>query len=777
MPTTSHVTLLLSGLHCASCASIITRALRACAGVSDATVNLAASKARVRFDQTLATPAALAAAVRAAGYGAEVQTEHDHDSAHKDRARQDEEIARYRRRFWLAFSFSAPLLCFMAAMFFPASRFAEMIRPYVGVLSLLLATPVQFWLGADFLSGLRSNLRMRMFGMDSLVAIGTLTAYAYSIWGLVVHTRIYGTLLGEPHNMYFEVSALLITFVLLGKWLEARAKGSASRAIQALLHLQPDRAHLLQDGEIVDIAVAELRVGDTVVVRPGESFPADGIIITGHTTANESMLTGESLPVDKQPEARVFGATINGTGAVHVRVEKVGEQTTLARIVRFVEDAQASKAPLQDLADAVSAWFVPAVLGLSLLTLVGWLLWGATASYALLAAVSVLVIACPCALGLATPTSIMVGTGRGAQLGILIRGGEPLQAASGITTVAFDKTGTLTTGLPSVTDIVGLGEGEETVLRLAASLEQASEHPLGQCIVEHARARRLALLTPEHAQAVPGRGMTGSIEGVSYAIGNERLLQERGVATDACRETLQSLAAAGKTTMVLVRDTRIIGVLAVADALRQSSPAAVARLHALGVRTCLITGDNERTAKSIAAQAGVTTVFANVLPEEKATVVRNLQAAGARVAMVGDGINDSPALAQADVGIAMGSGTDIAMETGGIVLAKSDPRDVAVAIELSRATVRKIRENLFFALFYNVIGIPIAARIFSEAGLILRPELAGLAMAFSSVSVVVNALLLRGFAPGKPQVLSRIAPVLMTVAFSGIFVLFSRLSA
>ncbi len=770
-------TLAISGMHCASCSALIARKLKKTPGVTDANVNLASAKAHVHFDPAAVSEKDLIAAVKSVGYGAEVRDEHDHHGVELDRKRQQKEIENYRSKFLKAFALSLPMMGFMILSFFPQLSLHALLMPSMGVASLVLATPVQFWLGKGFFKGFWSSIRMLTFGMDSLIAIGTLTAYIYSVSNLVLYVLRHGTLFGEIEDLYFEVAAFLITFVLLGKWMEARAKGRTSQAIEKLMGLQAKTARVIRNGQIVDISIDEVLVGDTVVVRPGEKIPVDGTVINGHTSVDESMLTGESIPVEKKEGDRVFGATMNGNGVLEFHAEKVGSETALARIVQFVEEAQGSKAPIQNFADNVSSWFVPAVIIIAILTLVGWLIVGATLSFSLLAGVSVLVIACPCALGLATPTGIMVATGKGAEQGILIRGGEPLEAANSINAIVFDKTGTLTKGKPEVTDIIAFGITREEVLRIAASLEQGSEHPLAASIVNDATKKGLTLGESQGFKAIPGYGVEGSIDGTSYKLGNRRLMEIEKISTEEMEATMQILEEQGKTAMYLSHDKDIVGIIAVADTVKETSKEAIAALRAMNIAVYMITGDNRRTANAIAKSVGIDSVLAEVLPEEKANEVKILQAQGMKVAMVGDGINDSPALAQANLGIAMGNGTDIAIETGGIVLVKNDLRDVVTAMKLSRATVSKIKQNLFFALFYNIIGIPIAARLFMHWDIVLRPELAGLAMAFSSVSVVTNSLLLKGFSPTRRNILSDIAPFVMTIGFTAVFFLFARISA
>jgi len=773
MPTQRAV-LVISGMHCASCAALITRKLKKTAGVEEANVNFGAAKAYIRFNPAVAQEEGLLAAVKAAGYSAAIADERDREAEKK---RREVEIQRFKKKFLWGLILSTPMLYFMLLSFVPSLPGAAELAPTMGLISFLLSTPVQFWLGAGFYRGMWSSLRMGTFNMDSLIAIGTSTAYFFSLWNFARHVLTTGRVFDQMHDLYFEVAAFLITFVLLGKWLEARAKGKTSEAIQKLMGLQAKTARVLRNGQTVDVPIGEVQVGDTVVVRPGEKIPVDGVVVRGLSSVDESMLTGESIPVEKKEGDRVFGGTINGHGSFEFRAEKIGADTVLSQIIRFVEDAQGSKAPIQDFADWVSSWFVPAVIGIALLTLLGWWLIGGNLTFALLAFVSVIVIACPCALGLATPTSIMVATGKGAEHGILIRGGEPLEAACKIDTIVFDKTGTLSKGKPEVTDVIPpQGKADEEILRLAASLEQASEHPLAESIVNHAKVKGVTLSGVEAFKAIPGHGVEGILEGKKYFLGNRKLMEKIQIATLNLEEKLQVLENDGKTAMILASDTSSLGIVAVADTLKETSQEAVEKLTKMGLEVYMITGDNKRTAHALARQAGIEHVLAEVLPEDKAQEVKRLQEQGKKVAMVGDGINDSPALAQADLGIAMGSGTDIAMETGGIVLVKNDLRDVVTAIKLSRATVGKIKQNMFFALFYNVLGIPIAARVLAPWGILLRPELAGLAMAFSSVSVVSNSLLLKGFHPKRRNWLSDAAPLFMTIGFTALFFLFSKLS-
>ena len=775
---TSKITLSITGMHCASCSALVTRKLKKTPGVEEANVNFAAAKAHIRFDPTQTNEEQLMAAVKAAGYGATIADEKDREA---DKKRRAAEIRGYRRKFILGLILSLPMLFFMVLSYMVnvpwAFPLVFVATPYMAIVSLILATPVQFYLGAGFYRGFWSSLKMGTFSMDSLIAIGTSTAYFYSLYNFIAAVAADHTVFEHMHDLYFEVSSFLITFVLLGKWLESRAKGQTGEAIQKLMGLQAKTARVLRDGQTVDVPIEEVQAGDTVIVRPGEKVPVDGVVIKGLTSIDESMLTGESIPVEKKDGDRVFGATMNGHGSIEFRAEKVGSETALAQIIRFVEDAQGSKAPIQAFADWISSWFVPVVIGIAILTFIIWMLIGAGLTFSLLAFVSVIVIACPCAMGLATPTSIMVATGKGAEHGVLIRGGEPLEAANKINVIVFDKTGTLSKGKPEVTNIIAFEGSDDDILKIAASLEQGSEHPLAESIVKHAKDKSVSLFTVERFCAIPGHGVEGSINEKKYFMGNRKLMQKIAVSELEAEDAMQKLEEEGKTAMLLADETHVIGIIAVADTLKETSKEAVQRLKSMALEVYMITGDNKRTAHALARQAGIQNVLAEVLPEDKANEVKKLQQQGKKVAMVGDGINDSPALAQADLGIAMGSGTDIAMETGGIVLVKNDLRDVVTAIKLSRATVNKIKQNMFFALFFNVIGIPVAARAFSHWGIELQPELAGLAMAFSSVSVVTNSLLLKGFHPLKKNWLSDFAPVFMAIGFTALFFLFAKISA
>jgi Cu+-exporting ATPase len=775
------------GMHCASCATLIEIALKKISGVSEANVNLATEKATVEFDDSKASVQDLVRAIERAGYKAIVDEDGighggSGNSMENHAHHKEEETKKIWWKFMMSLILSIPLLYFMLLSFINALP-GQPVLPYVGIISLILVTPVQFIAGARFYKGAWAGFRNRTFNMDSLIAIGTSTAYFYSFYNLISYAITNGSLIGSDlmmiPNLYFETAAFLITFVLLGKWLEAKAKGRTSDAIKKLIGLQAKTARVIRNGDTIDVPVSEVIHGDIVLMRPGEKIPVDGVVSKGSSSVDESMVTGESIPVEKNVGDEVIGSTINKNGSFEFKATKVGSETMLSQIIKLIEEAQGSKAPIQAFADRVSSWFVPAVIGAAILTFLVWfIILGATLPFSLMAFTAVIVIACPCALGLATPTAIMVGTGKGAEHGILIKGGEPLEAAQKINTIIFDKTGTLTNGKPEVTEIIELNtEGKDKILEIAASLEYGSEHPLAEAIVWKSKEEGVKLIEVKNFRAIAGHGVEGLIGKEKFYFGNRKLVEEMAEnKIGAVEEKISALESQGKTVMILSNEKEIIGLIAVADQVKRTSKEAVEKLKKMGVDVWMITGDNNRTAHAIASQVGITNILAEVLPEDKAKEVKKIQARGKFVCMVGDGINDSPALAQADLGIAMGSGTDVAIEAGGIVIVKNDLRDVVTAIELSRETVGKIKQNMFFALFYNVIGIPIAARIFVSYGLILRPELAGLAMALSSFSVVTNSLLLRSFRPNKTNYLSMLAPIVMIIVFSLLFLEFARIS-
>lgn len=769
----------IDGMHCSSCAVVIQKELKKISGVDTASVNYANEKATITHDPNLADTKALIAAVKKAGYSADVI---DNQNS-RDHMKHGGSGAEYKRKFLISLALTLPLVYFMALDFLPWLPGADVLMPNVGIISLVVTSIIQFYLGAGFYKGMWSGLKIKTFNMDSLVAIGTSAAYFYSLAFYVQYVVQNNSLIGingeKIPELYFETAAFLITFVLLGKWLEARAKNKSNEAIHKLMSLQVKSAHVIINGEVIEKPIEQIQHNDILLVRPGETVPLDGIITKGSSNIDESMVTGESLPVSKQVGDSVVGATINQTGSFEFSVTRVGNETMLAQIITLIDEAQSSRAPIQDFADRISSWFVPAVIGIAVLTFLAWFfVFGGSFTFALMAFMSVLVIACPCALGLATPTAIMVGTGKAAELGVLIKGGEPLEAARKIDTIVFDKTGTLTIGKPVVTDVLSFGEiSQDNILQLAASLERDSEHPLAKAIIQKAADKKLTNLEIIDFQSITGKGISGSIQNNLYHFGNKRLADEllgkKNHTVDW--QKIDDLESHGKTVMLLIRDNSLIGAIAVADTIKPNSKAVIATLHNMDMTVYMLTGDNARTAQAIADQLGITNVFAEVLPQNKVTKIKELQKSGRVVAMVGDGINDAPALAQAELGIAMGNGTDIAMETGDIVLMKNDLNDVITAVQLSRATVGKIYQNLFFALFYNVIGIPIAARMFASFGLILKPELAGLAMALSSVSVVTNSLTLRYFKPGKRNWLSTIAPIIMAIVFGSIFFGFARM--
>lgn len=773
----SQTKLQIQGMHCSSCASLIEKQLKKVAGVTGATVNFASEKACVRHAEK-ATPEMLITAIKKAGYGAEQIT----DNAAGTNSQKQISFLKLQKKFVLSLVLSLPMLYFMLTDFAHWLPGAKVLPPYFGAASLLLAIPIQFYAGAGFYRGAWSALRMKTFNMDSLITIGTSTAFIYSTVYFAKHIVNTGSILGlngqKIDGLYFETAAFLITFVLLGKLLELQAKSRTSDAVKKLMSLQAKTARVIRDGKILDILIDQVVLGDIILVRPGEKIPVDGEIVKGGSSVDESMISGESMPVEKQIGDTVIGATINKNGSFEFRALRIGASTTLSQIIRLIEDAQNSKAPIQALADRISRWFVPVVIGIAFVTFLVWfLLLGTGFAFALMAFTAVVVIACPCALGLATPTAIMVGTGKGAEHGILIKGGEPLQAAQKIDTIIFDKTGTLTNGKPEVTDIISTGTiAESKVLSLAASLESASEHPLAEAIVARADNKSLTIHEITNFLAIPGQGVEGVIGDSKYFFGNRRLIKNLDLSLVKLEDRLQKLENHGKTAMILATEKKIIGIIAVADKVKATSKEAISALSSQGLDVYMITGDNKRTAKAVAKELGITNVLAEVLPEDKANEVKKLQDRGRRVAMVGDGINDAPALAQANLGIAMGSGSDIAMETGGIVMIKNDLRDVGIALQLARETMSKIKQNMFFALFYNVIGIPIAARVFAEIGLVLKPELAGLAMALSSISVVTNSLLLKYFRPHKRNLISALAPIIMVLLFSLAFLQFARLS-
>jgi len=767
----------VEGMTCASCVNRITRYLRKVDGVEDANVNLAAESATIRFDPARVAVRDLAEAVEAAGYVARVEqaatADHDADVAEAAEARseRDEAAARHlasiRRRLIVATVLTIPILGGLARMTVAPGLPALLDDP---IFQLALATPVQFWAGWPFYVGTWKALRHRAADMNTLIAVGTSAAYLYSLAAIAFPDFFRAAGIGIDEAglpLYFDTAAAIVTLILLGRFLEARARLHTSDAIRRLIGLAPRTARIVRDDGEIDVPIADVVVGDLVRVRPGESIAVDGVVVDGASGVDESMITGESLPIAKRIDDLVIGGTLNTTGTLTFRATRVGADTVLASIIRLVSEAQGSRAPIQRLADVVTGYFVPAVLGLAALTFVAWFVAGPAPAFnlALLNTVAVLIIACPCALGLATPTSIMVGTGKGAEAGVLFRNAEALERLGSVRAVVLDKTGTLTEGRPRVTDVVRAADApaEERILALVAAAERGSEHPLADAIVRDAvEARGLSLPEATAFEATSGAGIAAVVEGISVLVGRPGFLEAAGVAVASLQSDAEALAADGKTPVFVAFDGRVAAVIAIADTLKAGSVEAVAELHRLGLEVAMLTGDNRRTAEAIGRAVGIDRVLADVRPDGKAAAVTGLQAEGTPVAMVGDGVNDAPALASAEVGVAMGTGTDVAMESAGVTLMSGDLRGLVTAIALSRATMRNIRQNLFWAFAYNVVLIPVAMGVlYPFSGILLDPILAAAAMALSSVTVVSNALRLRRFRP--PRVAAS-APVTGTAA-------------
>jgi len=756
------------GMTCASCVARVEKALTKVPGVAAANVNLATERATVSFLPGSVQVLEMKTAVDAAGYELRERAEEEEDRGELERAAYQREL----KLKWVV----AGVVGF-GLMLAGYWREFDLTRDLVSVQTMLtamflVALPMQTWAGSQFYVGMWKTLRHRTADMNTLIALGTSAAFIYSavatFWPSLFASahQAHDMSLGERPPVYFETAVIIIALILFGRWLEARAKGSTSAAIKRLMGLRAKTARVVRDGREVDVPMEEVIVGDTVVVRPGEKIPVDGVVTDGRSAVDESMLTGESLPVEKTAGALVYGATMNKVGHFQMRATKVGRETALAQIIRLVEEAQGSKAPIQRLADLVASVFVPAVLVIAAIDFTIWALLGPEGAviYATLNAVAVLIIACPCALGLATPTAIMVGTGKGAESGVLIRSGEALETAQRLDTVVFDKTGTITEGKPRVTDIVvAPGQSEGALLRLAASAERGSEHPLAEAVLGEAKERGIDLTDVAEFEAIPGRGISASVAGRTVLIGTRRLMDERAIELGEVGARGAALAEEAKTAVYVVADGSVLGAIAIADTVKAGAAEAVASLRAAGIEVILLTGDNLATAEAIARQVQISEVLAEVLPDQKVEKIRELQARGRTVAMVGDGINDAPALAQADVGIAIGTGADVAMEAADVTLMRGDPRGVVTAIALSKATMRTIKQNLFWAFFYNVLLIPVAAGalypVFHQTGVpaglhfvfgsygFLNPMLAGAAMASSSISVMTNSLRLRGFRP------------------------------
>ena len=742
---TAELKLNVQGMTCAACSAAVERSLNKLDFVKSASVNLATETADVRYNPDLGSVPEIEEAVRRAGYTPSlIKEQADYDARREKKAR---ELRLQRAKLIAAAIFSIPLFYIamgpMIGLPVPGA-IAPMANPlYYGLVQMLLTIPV-IGVGYKFYTiGFRTLFKGNP-NMDSLIAIGTTAAFSYSVYSFI---KIAGGDAMFVEQMYFESAAVIITLVMLGKYLEARSKGKTSDAIKKLMELAPKKASVLRGGEEVEISVEEVVVGDIVIVRPGEKIPVDGEVTEGMTSVDESMLTGESIPVEKTAGDAVTGASLNKNGMIKFRATKVGRDTALAQIIKLVEDTQGSKAPIAKLADVVAGYFVPIVIGIAILSSLAWLISGESAAFVITTFVAVLVIACPCALGLATPTAIMVGTGKGASNGILFKNGEALEIAHKVAVVVLDKTGTITRGEPVVTDILPAdGENENDILSLAASAERGSEHPLGEAIVNRARELNLTLSDTQSFNAVPGHGIEVTIDEREVLLGNEKFMSDRNIDISGLESRAGALADEGKTPMFVAAGGRLAGIIAVADVVKETSAQAIRALHAYGLKTAMITGDNKRTADAIARQVGIDMVLSEVLPEDKANEVKKLQAQYDKVAMVGDGINDAPALVQADVGIAIGSGTDVAIESADIVLMQSDLMDVSYAIALSKAVIRNIKQNLFWAFGYNTLGIPIAAGLlYIFGGPRLNPMFAAAAMSLSSVSVVTNALRLNAF--------------------------------
>lgn len=743
----NHVIIPIGGMTCAACSQRVEKAIAKLEGVHKVSVNLATEKASVEYDSGVIRLSAIKQCIEKTGYKA---LEIDKNTVDEDRLRKQKEIKILWTKFIIAAVFGLPLLYFaMVPMIswwpFPIPKALNpMMYPLrFAVLQISLVTPIIIAGYRFYTVGFKALLR-RSPNMDSLVAVGTSAAVIYSFYN--TFEIINGNFMAVE-GLYYETAGVIIALILLGKSLEAVSKGKTSEAIKKLMGLAPKTAVVIENGAEIEVPIDEVEIGNIILVKPGEKLPVDGVVLEGHTSIDEAMLTGESMPVDKKPGDKVYAASINKNGMIKFEATKVGSDTALAQIIKLVEDAQSSKAPIAQMADIVSGYFVPVVVAIAFIAFLAWLIGGESFSFAITIFISVLVIACPCALGLATPTAIMVGTGKGAENGILIKGGEALEITHKVNTIVLDKTGTITEGKPEVTDIVTVsGASRERLLQLAASAEQGSEHPLGEAIVIGAEKEQIELLPVQQFEAIPGQGIEVTIDSNRLLIGNKKLMDGRNISLAELKDTSDRLAEEGKTPMYITINERIAGIIAVADVVKESSAKAIKKLQEMGLEVAMITGDNRKTAEAIAKQVGINRVLAEVLPQDKSNEVKKLQTEGRKVCMVGDGINDAPALVQADIGMAIGSGTDVAMESADIVLMRSDLMDVATAIKLSKSTIRNIKQNLGWAFGYNVAGIPIAAGLLHLfGGPLLNPMFAAAAMAFSSVSVVSNALRLKKF--------------------------------
>lgn len=748
----SRETLKITGMTCAACSARIEKVLGKMEGIESATVNLATEKATISFDPAITNVAAIKEKIEKTGYGALDIVEKK--IVDEDKQRKEKEIQTLWRKFIVSAVFAVPLLYFaMGSMIswlnFPIPAIVEPMQYPLNyaILQIILTIPIVI-AGNKFYSVGYKAILNRSPNMDSLIAMGTTAAIAYSLFSVYMITQ--GDF-GAVEGLYFETAGVIITLILLGKSLEAVSKGRTSEAIKKLMGLAPKTATVIRDGKEYEVPIDEVEIGHIILVKPGEKIPVDGVVLEGNTSIDESMLTGESIPVEKKAGDQVYAASINKNGMIHFKATKVGGDTALAQIIKLVEEAQGSKAPIAQMADIVSGYFVPIVFVIAVVAFAAWMISGQSLVFSLTIFIAILVIACPCALGLATPTAIMVGTGKGAEYGILIKGGEALEITHKINTIVFDKTGTITEGKPEVTDVIVVNGNERNeLIRLAASAEKGSEHPLADAIVKAAEKENLELSKVEQFEAIPGHGIEVTIDGKHMLLGNRKLMEERSISLAEMETQSDQLAEEGKTPMYIAVNQQLAGIIAVADVVKASSAKAIEKLQSMGLEVAMITGDNRKTAEAIARQVGITRVLAEVLPQDKSSEVKKLQAEGKTVAMVGDGINDAPALAQAEIGIAIGSGTDVAMESADIVLMRSDLMDVPTAIQLSKSTIRNIKQNLFWAFGYNVVGIPVAAGLlYIFGGPLLNPIFAAAAMSLSSVSVLTNALRLKRFKPYK----------------------------
>ena len=738
----------IEGMTCASCAQTIEKATQKLRGVNLSSVNLATEKLVVEYDPGMVNLTDIIKAVMDSGYEAheEVATA---DTVDQDKEKKQKEIKSLWNRFLISALFTAPLL-YIAMGHLVNAPLPDFINPMMNpeafaIVQLVLTLPVVVVNSKIYRNGFKA-LSKGHPNMDSLISLGTSAAFLYGVFATVM---IFRGEVAYANELYYETAAVILALIVLGKYLETLTKGKTSEAIKKLMGLAPKTALVVRNGKESEISIDEVVVGDIIVVRPGGKMPVDGVVIEGLTSVDESMLTGESIPVEKSVGDAIIGASINKNGTIRYKATKVGKDTALSQIIKLVEDAQGSKAPIAKMADIISGYFVPIVIAIAILSAIAWYFAGQTGVFALTIAISVLVIACPCALGLATPTAIMIGTGKGAEHGVLFKSGTALETTHKLNTIVFDKTGTITEGKPKVTDIITAeGISETELLTLSASAEKGSEHPLGEAIVNSAEEKGLAFLKTETFNAIPGHGIEVTINGQHLLLGNKKLMDERHIGLGNLASASDALASQGKTPMYIAKDGKIAGIIAVADTVKESSLRAIKKLHKMGIEVAMITGDNKRTAEAIAKQVGIDRVLSEVLPEDKANEVKKLQDEGKKVGMVGDGINDAPALAQADVGIAIGSGTDVAIESADVVLMRSDLMDVPTAVELSKSTIRNIKENLFWAFAYNILGIPFAMGVvYAFGGPLLSPVIAAAAMSFSSISVLLNALRLKGFQP------------------------------